>query len=61
MHGHLEVVNRLLEAGAAIDQADSKGYTALMRACIHGHLEIAIGCSRPERQSIRPTATASLH
>ena len=32
IHGHLEIVNRLLEAGAAIDQADSIGITALMHA-----------------------------
>jgi ankyrin repeat protein len=38
--GHLEVVQILVENGAAIDQTDSIGTTSLMVACSEGHLEV---------------------
>ena len=39
--GQLECVRLLLEAGAAIDQADEQGATPLFAACHQGHLEVA--------------------
>ena len=39
--GHPECVRLLLEAGAAIDQADEQGATPLFAACHQGHLEVA--------------------
>ncbi|EOD33603.1 hypothetical protein EMIHUDRAFT_363890, partial [Emiliania huxleyi CCMP1516] len=39
--GQLECVRLLLEAGAAIDQADEQGATPLFAACQDGHLEVA--------------------
>ncbi|EOD14056.1 hypothetical protein EMIHUDRAFT_356702, partial [Emiliania huxleyi CCMP1516] len=39
--GHLEIARLLLEAGAAIDQADEQGSTPLLAACHNGHLEVA--------------------
>ncbi|EOD15466.1 hypothetical protein EMIHUDRAFT_370677, partial [Emiliania huxleyi CCMP1516] len=40
-NGHLEIARLLLEAGAAIDQADEQGATPLFAACHQGHLEVA--------------------
>ncbi|EOD14178.1 hypothetical protein EMIHUDRAFT_370914, partial [Emiliania huxleyi CCMP1516] len=39
--GQLECVRLLLEAGAAIDQAEEQGATPLFAACHQGHLEVA--------------------
>ncbi|EOD30835.1 hypothetical protein EMIHUDRAFT_365236, partial [Emiliania huxleyi CCMP1516] len=39
--GHVECARLLLEAGAAIDQADEQGATPLFAACQDGHLEVA--------------------
>ncbi|EOD05501.1 hypothetical protein EMIHUDRAFT_351152 [Emiliania huxleyi CCMP1516] len=39
--GRLEIARLLLEAGAAIDQADEQGATPLFAACEDGHLEVA--------------------
>ncbi|EOD20203.1 hypothetical protein EMIHUDRAFT_369223, partial [Emiliania huxleyi CCMP1516] len=40
-NGHVESARLLLEAGAAIDQADEQGATPLFAACQDGHLEVA--------------------
>ncbi|EOD29526.1 hypothetical protein EMIHUDRAFT_365862 [Emiliania huxleyi CCMP1516] len=40
-NGQLECVRLLLEAGAAIDQADEQGATPLFVACHFGQLEVA--------------------
>ena len=42
-HGFFEGVKFLIEQGACLNQQDSKaGFTALIKACFHGHLEIAV-------------------
>lgn len=40
LNGHLEVVKRLVAAGAAIDAEDSGGYTAMMLAASNNHAEV---------------------
>ena len=41
-HGFYEGVKFLVEQGACLNQQDSKaGYTPLIKACFHGHLEVA--------------------
>ena len=39
--GHLECVQALIDANAAVDMVNNNGDTALMRACINGHHECA--------------------
>jgi len=40
--GHSEVVEALLEAGAALDAADENGYTPLHHACDAEHVALAV-------------------
>ena len=41
-HGFYEGAKFLVEQGACINQQDSRaGYTALIKACFHGHLDVA--------------------
>ncbi|PGH05743.1 hypothetical protein AJ80_08300 [Polytolypa hystricis UAMH7299] len=41
IQGHLEIVNRLLEAGANQETKDNSGWTAQEHATFRGHLEVA--------------------
>ncbi len=41
MHGHVEIVKKLLEAGAKIDDVDNEGFTALMYAIMANHTDVA--------------------
>lgn len=38
--GHVEVVKRLVQAGARVDKPDEEGDTALMQAAWNGHVEV---------------------
>jgi len=40
-HGFYDSAKFLIEQGACLNQQDSNGYTALIKACIKGHLDIA--------------------
>ncbi len=40
--GHLNVINRLFELGASINEKDNDGWTPLRMACAGGHLNIVI-------------------
>jgi hypothetical protein len=40
LHGHTRVVTGLLEAGAAIDDVDKEGRSALMLACMWGYEDV---------------------
>jgi len=40
-HGHLHVVELLLERGACVDARSNAGWTAMMFACYNGHNDIA--------------------
>ncbi|KUL86888.1 hypothetical protein ZTR_05366 [Talaromyces verruculosus] len=40
-HGHLSIVERLLELGVDIDPIDEQGETPLHKACFNGHTETA--------------------
>lgn len=39
-HGHLSIIELLLDRGARLDLQDSKGHTALHRAASRGHTEV---------------------
>ena len=44
---HEQVARDLIKAGAAVDQVEEDGWTALMFACLNGHVEVRAAVITP--------------